>query len=430
MIAAWMLYAIAVSGALALAALAVERALTLYRQPVRLAWLAALLAGLSFPPLSLLGWLAPRSGNSLGSLVAASLPPLLASPVHAYTRVEPWAGALDAALLGAWVTATAVILASLAATFRRLRREGTGWTREELDGFPVLVSLDLGPALFGLLSTSIVVPRWFRDLPAETRKLALLHEREHLRAGDIRLLVFCLVAVALVPWNPVMWWVLRRLRAAVEMDCDYRVLVGGANPKAYAGALLEVSERTGPLGLARPALAEPKSLLSRRITAMLPLHKSTRWPWAAVYGLAALALLALACEAPPPDRAAADLTGVPTPAAALGNAYPENTPGLEPPERVSFPLPAYPKLLLEAGVEGRVLSRFVVGPDGRAEPGSIEILETSHGAFETPVRNAIAGAVFRPGRLAGKAVRVQVQMPIRFVLPKPSVLMELRPSRR
>ncbi|MBI2614843.1 MAG: energy transducer TonB [Gemmatimonadetes bacterium] len=86
---------------------------------------------------------------------------------------------------------------------------------------------------------------------------------------------------------------------------------------------------------------------------------------------------------------------------------------------MSFPRPAYPKMLLEAGVEGQVLTSFIVGTDGRAELGSIQILQASHGAFEAPVRNAIGGAVFRPGRLNGEAVRVQVQMPIRFTLQVP-----------
>jgi bla regulator protein BlaR1 len=417
MIAAWMVYAIVVSAALALAALAVEQGLALYRRPTRLFWLAAIVTGFWLPVLSLVGWLKPAGGRSaLGSLVAARLPPLWVESAHAYTRVEAWAQALDAVLVAGWVIASVAILWTLAATFRRLRREGRAWTSEDLDGVPVLVSPDLGPALFGVLSGSIVVPGWFRELPVDTRHLALLHEREHLRARDTGLLLAGLVAVALVPWNPVMWWMLRRFRAAVELDCDDRVLASGANRLAYASVLLDVSERSAPLGLAKPALAEPKSLLTRRVTAMLRNQMRTRWPWAGVYGLTAMALLALACETPAPDQAASGLSGVPN--AALAGALPESTPGLELPERVSFPPPEYPRLLLQAGIEGTVLTAFVVGTDGRAEPGTIQILESSNAPFEAPVRDAIQKAVFRPGRLHGEPVRVQIQLPIRFVIPK------------
>jgi bla regulator protein BlaR1 len=416
MIAAWMVYTIAVSAALALTALAVERGLALYHRPARLAWLAAILAGLWFPLLSLAGWLGPAHAHSaLGALVAARLPPLWVESTGAYTRVEVWAGALDAVLVTAWVVASAAILWTLATTFLRMRREGSGWAREELDGVPVLVSRDVGPALFGLLSGSIVVPGWFRGLPVETRRLALLHEREHLRARDTDLLLAGLVVVALVPWNPVMWWTLRRLRAAVELDCDDRVLASGASRLAYASVLLDVSERSAPLGIAKPALAEPKSLLTRRVTAMLRNQLRTRWPWAAVYGLTAVALLALACETPAPDRAGAGPAGV---TAALAGAVPESTPGLQLPERVSFPPPEYPKMLQQAGIEGLVLTTFVVGTDGRAEPGTIQILRSTNRAFEAPSRYAIQNAVFRPGRLHDEPVRVQIQMPIRFVLAK------------
>ncbi|MDB4948091.1 MAG: hypothetical protein JWM27_740, partial [Gemmatimonadetes bacterium] len=54
--AAWMLYCAAVAAAAALCAFAAERALLLYRRPVRWAWAASLLASLAVPAAA---WLAP-----------------------------------------------------------------------------------------------------------------------------------------------------------------------------------------------------------------------------------------------------------------------------------------------------------------------------------------------------------------------------------
>lgn len=415
MIAAWMLYAMAVTGAVALAALAAERALSLYRLPVRGVWLAGILGGLILPALAVV---LPAPAASSGSLVNVLLPAVWVTPSGALTQVGTLADSLDAVLLGVWGLTSIVLLVSLGGSLLRLRRERHRWGRRDVAGWPVLVSPDLGPALVGVSSGSIVVPPWFFDLPAETQRLALLHEREHLEAGDTRLLALGLSVAALVPWNLVIWWQVRRLRAAVELDCDHRVLRAGVSRRVYAAALLDVGERSLPVGLLRPALAEPKSLLSRRIGAMFTKRIRARGLNAVVYAAAAALLLMVACEAPVPDRAAQDPTGVPVGAVASGEVFPEDAPGLEPPERLSFPRPAYPKLLLEAGVEGRVLSRFIIGTDGRAEPGSIEIVEASHGAFEAPVRHAIEGAVFRPGRMNGEAVRVLVRMPLRFVVPK------------
>lgn len=417
MIAAWMVYGTAVTAAVALAALAAERALLLYRLPVRAVWLASILAGLILPAFAVL--LPAGTAGGSGSPLGVLLPTVAVTPSGALTRVGTLADSLDAVLLSLWGLTSIVLLASLGGSLLRLRREGARWGRRDVAGWPVLVSPDLGPALVGVSSGSIVVPPWFFDLPAETQRLALLHEREHLEAGDTRLLAIGLGVAALVPWNVVIWWQVHRFRAAVELDCDHRVLRAGVSPRLYATVLLDVGERSRPVALLRPALAEPKSLLSRRIGAMFTKRIRARGLSAVGYAAAAALLLMVACEAPAPERAAQDPTGVPTGAVASGEVFPEGAAGLEPPERASFPTPAYPKLLLEAGVEGRVLSRFIVGTDGRAEPGSIEILHASHGAFEAPVLHAIENALFRPGRMNGEAVRVQVQMPLRFV-PSPS----------
>lgn len=91
----------------------------------------------------------------------------------------------------------------------------------------------------------------------------------------------------------------------------------------------------------------------------------------------------------------------------------------EPPERISFPAPEYPRILLEAGVEGTVILEAIIDTTGHAEPGSIKVVESTNRAFEAPAREAMRKALFRPGRVRGQPVRVLVHMPIRFVIPKP-----------
>lgn len=412
MIAAWMLYATAVAGVLGLAALAAERALALYRLPARHVWLAAMAVGFFLPLLARVPWPGARGDGALSPVIA--LPAVWAGPADTFSRVGELAASLDAFLLAGWAVTSLVILIALGASLRRLRRERLRWTRRAVEGRPVLVSPHLGPALVGLSPGAIVIPEWFLELPAETQRLAMLHEQEHLEAGDTRFLALGVSLAAFMPWNPALWWQVRRLRAAVELDCDRRVLGGGVNPGTYANALLLVGERSRPVAFPLPALAESRSMLSRRIGAMFTKRIKRAWLRAAGYGAAAAVLLVVACEAPAPERAGQDPTGLPAGAVAAGEVFAEGAPGVESPERLSFPTPAYPRLLLQAGVEGRVLSRFVVGTDGRAEPGSIEILEVSNRAFEAPVRHAIESALFRPGRMNGEAVRVRVQMPLMF----------------
>lgn len=90
----------------------------------------------------------------------------------------------------------------------------------------------------------------------------------------------------------------------------------------------------------------------------------------------------------------------------------------QPPVGLSFPRPAYPRILLEAGVEGTVVLEAIIDTAGRAEPGSIKVSSSTHRAFEASAREAMRRALFRPGRIRGRPVRVLVHLPLRFVLPR------------
>ncbi len=90
----------------------------------------------------------------------------------------------------------------------------------------------------------------------------------------------------------------------------------------------------------------------------------------------------------------------------------------EPPERISFPPPEYPRMLQEAHIEGSVVLEAVIDTTGHAEPNSIKVISSTNRAFEAPAKDALRRALFRPGRVRGQAVRVLVHLPIRFVIPK------------
>jgi len=88
----------------------------------------------------------------------------------------------------------------------------------------------------------------------------------------------------------------------------------------------------------------------------------------------------------------------------------------EVPERISCPVPEYPRMMQQANIEGQVLLQFVVETDGHVQDATIEALASSHRAFERPARDMIMKCLFRPGRVRAAPVRVLVQMPIVFSL--------------
>jgi protein TonB len=81
-------------------------------------------------------------------------------------------------------------------------------------------------------------------------------------------------------------------------------------------------------------------------------------------------------------------------------------------------LALYPPTLRQAGVGGRVIAECVVGINGRVEPQSIRIAETTEELFGSATAVALPRLRFKPAQLAyrGKlvAVRMQVRIPVNW----------------
>jgi TonB family protein len=85
-----------------------------------------------------------------------------------------------------------------------------------------------------------------------------------------------------------------------------------------------------------------------------------------------------------------------------------------PAEMVVQPRFVYPRILLEAGVNGRVTLQFIVDTMGGVEPRSVEVLQTTHEAFAEAARDGILEARFEPARYGGQHVRQLSRMPVSF----------------
>ncbi|MEP6733783.1 MAG: M56 family metallopeptidase [bacterium] len=205
--------------------------------------------------------------------------------------------AVDAILLLAWTIVSASILLIFATALWRLSRMRRRWPRTVVRGVRVLLSADVGPAVVGVFRQEVVVPTWFLSLPSEAQRIALAHELEHVRSRDPLLQSVAFISIALMPWNVGLWYALRRLRQATEIDCDGRVVGAHADTHTYCSLLLDVSARAQVPALAAPFSAGV-STLERRIDAMTT-QQRPRWH-ASISGLAATVLLIAACQAPRP----------------------------------------------------------------------------------------------------------------------------------
>lgn len=80
------------------------------------------------------------------------------------------------------------------------------------------------------------------------------------------------------------------------------------------------------------------------------------------------------------------------------------------------PAPRYPSMLAGAGVEGEVVTQYVVDTLGRVERESVVVLRSDMKEFERAVRDALAKMRFVPAEAGGRRVRQLVEQRFTFAL--------------
>ena len=308
----WALYVIAVSALLGAAALCAERAARLRRGATRWYWLAAILASILVP--TVIASVSVQAPAIIGAasqriLVLRDATSIPMSPQQwiraSNAQVREWRS-FDAILRSAWTLCSAGMLLVLLAHAVWLRTRRRHWRQASLLERNVLLTADVGPAVVGFLRPTIVVPEWVARAPRQIQVAILAHEHGHLEAADPQLFTIALFLLVALPWNLPLWWQLRRLRHAIEVDCDARVIRGGQDVLAYSETLITVGERRSAYIGAVAAMAESPSLLEQRIKIML--GKPARW-WkvsaGALVGLSMVFVGAAAQVSPPNAQSSA-----------------------------------------------------------------------------------------------------------------------------
>ncbi|MGC3979716.1 MAG: M56 family metallopeptidase [Steroidobacteraceae bacterium] len=269
MIGALMLYCLLVATLVSGAAFLIERAFSMLGWARRIVWIAALVTAVVLPFLLIAIQDNAQTFSSMQGDAPAVLDEATATGPLTESFIAQFEKQIEPTLALAWPVLSVGFIVFIATGWWRLRRDARAWPMERVDETNVRVSEVFGPAVIGFIKPEIVVPRWVLAAPMQDRAAALAHERSHIVAGDPLLLLIALLTIALMPWNLPMWWQLSRLRFAIEVDCDRRVLRDGTSIEAYGEMLLAIGERSGiatPIGAI--ALIEPVSQLERRIRIM------------------------------------------------------------------------------------------------------------------------------------------------------------------
>lgn len=322
----WMIYAVSVSAVLSAAALIAEHSARQRRSSSRWFWLLAIVASLAIPaamtsvsieiPVELRPSV-PQNVIALHEITSTHLSPAIWIENHdgsssAFQHVQLHAKDV-------WYAASVLMILILLIAATHLHWRKRQWTTVSVCDVSVYLSADVGPAVVGLLRPRIVLPAWLLDSPLEQQAAVIAHERSHIDAHDPTLLTIALCLIAFMPWNLPLWWQLRRLRCAIEVDCDVRVLKAGYKVAIYGETLIAVGERQSRYIGSVAGMSESRSFLERRLKLMLQKPVKRKLRVAVLLGCMSITLATLAAQVSPPimNDASNEHTQVPVSAEIL-----------------------------------------------------------------------------------------------------------------
>lgn len=140
----------------------------------------------------------------------------------------------------------------------------------------------VGPALFGLFHTRLVLPRGLAaEFSDDELRNVFLHECAHLRRHDLAL-NWLVGLLRVVHWfNPVLWWAFARMRSDRELACDDLVLraSGESKAQAYGDTIVRLLERAAGKSLlpGMVGIVESDADIKQRITRIVAYRKATGW---------------------------------------------------------------------------------------------------------------------------------------------------------
>lgn len=276
-----------------------------------LVWRMMLLAGFLLPVLLYLG-LTPRFDRL--ELPAAASMVVTAGPgdVNISTFKVP-ASTVSGLLVSIYLAVALLLVARLAAGLVGMWRVSRA--ARPLDTHDdVRISAQIhSPATFG---ATILLPADAQEWPAERLDAVLAHERAHVRSQDGYWSWLAQLHAAVFWFNPLAWWLQRRLETLAETTSDDAVVAARHDPVEYAALLLDFARHPNSRSV---VMSVAESNLSRRIERLLArtppasaLPGAARW--AALALLVPIVVFAASTTraAPPAEPAVAPVQPAPT----------------------------------------------------------------------------------------------------------------------
>jgi beta-lactamase regulating signal transducer with metallopeptidase domain len=230
------------------------------------------------------------------------VPPVERSPSKSATSAVDWwqiPAALTVLVTLAFLMRFGFILRQVQSIRKESRRVETSlWNEWEQErGSAVLVESDLVrvPLTIGLWKPVVVLPVDWRSWEDSKLRDVLVHEWTHVRRLDWAIVTVAAFAKCVFWFNPLVWWIERKLSSLAEHASDEASVRFSGDPQRYAETLLQFAAvaREGHRWSGGVAMAQHK--ISLRIERVLALQRPgrgvlSRGAWAALF-IAALPVL-------------------------------------------------------------------------------------------------------------------------------------------
>jgi len=263
------------------------------------------------------------------------------------------------------------------------------------------------PLAFGWLRPVILLPlAALAQLPPEALEAVLAHELAHIARGDYLANLLQSLLESILFFHPAVWWLSRQVRELREHACDDLAVRLTGDPLPLAEGLQRLERlRRASNPVPQPALAAAKGPLMSRITRLLlpsaaPLP-SWRLPLALLAVTSVLGAAGLSAR-PMVFRSASSQAAESAPKAAEAGLIDviiqvKDGSGLKVAHQPAPP--PYPAEARKAGLQGTVVTKLKVAPDGSAAVASVEGPE----ALQATARAYAPGWRFRASQAGGMA---------------------------
>lgn len=377
----------------------------------RIVWITVLLASIAMP--LLMQWaIVPAQAPTIAWVVSAE-------PVVAVSAaVTDWQAAAFYCYLGIaavfLVRQFSGVMRSRRICRRSIRADGRadGSWMNTLD---VRTSDEIrAPATF---ASTVLLPASHVDWSATKRLAVLAHERTHVMNGDFHVQFLAHLYRAFFWFNPLAWWLPRRLALIGEQLSDDAAIDSIGDRAGYAQILLEFSRssRELPGALAMARLATVASRIERILeSGVVPGRAGRMLQFAWAGALLPIVWFAAGCSA---DQEGPAQSGGPQPPATQSPVTPAPIDQILPKSNQQFPLahPMYPAESRRARQHGTVVLRLHVLEDGSID--DVQIKKSSGFArLDYSAANTALDWRVDPGTAGGKPVPMWGEFAVTFKL--------------